>query len=462
MASTSNNGSTSCLKKSPPISFVGCVFGAKRLPPGGHGRHYRQKLHTQRERSWPIGHWFLRTKIVACLFLAARLANAQSKNESPVPELPRTVQSITGPSMHTIESSNLDADFSPGERTTNAIAELDEIYTNHEGYLNSTAIDRPFDLLAHPLAALNEATGLRLGLANTMLFMQPFGGQSSRYGAAFDVDIISSWTLIGRGTEDTGRLVVTGEYREKLGDQPPSALRNQMGTLVAPTNAFNDRRWVVRDFYWIQRLFSARLRILIGRGDPSDYVGAIWLGNVNNSFANRSFSSNPDMPFPGYGPILGISIRPTDLLYITGGASNAYSRTTTTQINSLSEWDLFTCLELGYTSTFGKLGEGRCSVTVWHMDAREKLGLRGDEGITVIFDQNLGDKLQLFARYAYSDGTLTNLRQIAQAGLGLNGLLGRRDDLTGAAFSVNIPRSSASRTETVFEVFHRFHLKQKL
>jgi hypothetical protein len=30
--------------------------------------------------------------------------------------------------MHTIESSNLDADFSPGEKTTNAPAELDEIY----------------------------------------------------------------------------------------------------------------------------------------------------------------------------------------------------------------------------------------------------------------------------------------------------------------------------------------------
>jgi hypothetical protein len=50
------------------------------------------------------------------------------------------------------------------------------------------------------------------------------------------------------------------------------------------------------------------------------------------------------------------------------------------------------------------------------------------------------------------------VRQIAQAGLGLSGLLGRRDDLTGAAFSVNILRSNPSRTETVFEVFHRFQV----
>jgi hypothetical protein len=98
--------------------------------------------------------------------------------------------------MHTIESSNLDADFSPGEATTNTPAELNEIYAPHEGYLDSLGIDRPLDLLANPLDAVDEATGLQLGFANTMLFMQPIGGQSSKYGAAFDLDVISSWTLI--------------------------------------------------------------------------------------------------------------------------------------------------------------------------------------------------------------------------------------------------------------------------
>ncbi len=405
------------------------------------------------------GHWVLGAVTIAGLLLGDLSGNAQSAIKPAAPPLAPNVQSSTGPSIYTIESSNLDADFSPGERTTNAPAELDEIYAPHDSYLSFTGIDRPFDLLASPLKALDEATGLRLGVANTMLFMEPIGGQSSKSGAAFDIDFISSWTLIGRGTEDTGRLVVTGEYREKIGDQPPSVLGRQMGTLVAPTNAFNDRGWVVRDLYWVQRLFDARLRMIIGRADPSDYVGAIWLGNVNNSFVNRSFSANPAVAFPGHGPMLGVSIRPTDLFYITGGASNAYSQTTTNQVDSLfSHWDLFEFGEIGYTPTFEGLGEGRYSVGLWHMDSREKLGLPEDEGMTVILNQNLGDKLQLFARYAYSDGTLTNVRQIAQAGLGLSGLLGRKDDLTGAAFSVNIPRSTASRTETVLEVFHRFQV----
>jgi hypothetical protein len=160
--------------------------------------------------------------------------------------------------------------------------------------------------------------------------------------------------------------------------------------------------------------------------------------------------------------MLGVSIRPTDLFYVTAGASNAYSRTTMVEIASLfNEWNIFACGEVGYTAVFKGLGEGRYSVGLWHMDPRRKLSLPEDYGMTIIFDQNLGDKLQFFARYAYSDGTLTNVRQIAQTGLGLSGLLGRKDDLTGAAFSLSIPRSNASRNETVLEFFHRFQVSKR-
>jgi porin len=144
---------------------------------------------------------------------------------------------------------------------------------------------------------------------------------------------------------------------------------------------------------------------------PPTNVGATWLQNVNNSFVNRSLSANPAVPFPDHGPMLGVSIRPTDLFYVTAGASNAYSQTIRAEIDSLfSRWNIFAFGEVGFTPTFKGLGEGRYSVGLWHMDARANLGLPEDYGMTVILDQNIGDKLQVFARYAYSDGTLTKVR----------------------------------------------------
>jgi len=56
--------------------------------------------------------------------------------EKPAVEPPIVEQPVTGPTVHDIESSVLDADFSPGEATTNTPAELDEIYAPHKGYLD--------------------------------------------------------------------------------------------------------------------------------------------------------------------------------------------------------------------------------------------------------------------------------------------------------------------------------------
>jgi porin len=391
--------------------------------------------------------------IRACLAVALLFPGIAEAENAPAPAEPVPL------TIYGIESSNLDSDLSPGEATTVTPAELDDIHVPQNGYLESFGVRSPLRYLIDPLDDLYNKTGLRIGVANTMLFLQPMGGQSSRYGAAGDLDLMGSWTLIGRGTEDTGRLVFTGEYRYEIGAQPPSRVGGQAGTLVAPTGTFNDRGWVIRDAYWIQRLLHGKIRILFGRADISDYMGAHWLQNVNNSFINRNFSANAAIPFPGHGPMLGISIRPTDEFYLTAGAINAYSDSTLPEVSSVfSEWDLFTMAEAGYTPTFRGLGEGRYAFAMWHMDARGRDNLPSDYGMTFIADQNLTKNLQVFARYSYSDGRLLNIQNSAQAGLGYNGLFGRTNDLTGAALAVTFPQRPPTRNEAVVEVFHRFQL----
>ncbi len=365
-----------------------------------------------------------------------------------------------GPTLREIESSNLDSDLSPGEATTVTTTELDEIYApDQEGYLEETGIRSPLLYLTDPLEDLYQKTGLRLGVANTMLFLQPMGGQSSRSGSAGDLDFMSSWTLLGRGSENPGRLVFTGEYRYAIGSQPSSDVGPKEGTIVAPTNAFNARGWVIRDAYWIQRFFDGRLRVLFGRADISDYMGAHWLQNVNNSFINRNFSANAAIPFPGHGPMLGFSIRPTDQFYLTAGAVNAYSLTTDAGIDTVfDEGDFFSMAEVGYTPTFEPLGEGRYAFGLWHMDARGRDGLPSSYGFTFIADQNLTPNLQAFARYSYNDGRILNIKHNGQIGLGYSGLLGRTNDLTGAAFALTVPQRTTSRNETALEIFHRFQV----
>jgi porin len=349
--------------------------------------------------------------------------------------------------------------FSPGELGTSGIDELEEIDRPETAVVDTRKLDSPLSYLRGKLDTLADKTGLRLGLAFTALGTQA-SGAGDPSGAAGDLDLLSAWTLVGRGTPNTGVLVATAEYRGALGtDDPPSALGAELGTLINPVNAFNDRGWVVRDFYWLQRLFEDRLRILIGRADVGDYVGGQPMQNVNTLFVNRHFSGNPTVPFPGHGPIVGFSVRPDDRYYFTVGMANAYGNTTESELDSIDEGDFFYAAELGWTPLVEGMGRGRYSVMGWYIDERDRDTVTpSDQGLTLIAGQQLNDRLQVWARYAYADATTTNIRQLVQGGVGYNGLFGSPSNMTGFAVSWAQPRAPTSREETVMEVFERLQL----
>jgi len=355
-----------------------------------------------------------------------------------------------------------DDGFTPGETPTSIIYELDEIDSRRRGLFDLGPVEKPLDDLTAWLSNLYAKTGLRLGFAYTMVFQQASGGPGERTGTAGDIDFMTAWTLIGRETGNTGTFVMDGEYRFKVGDQPPSALFNELGVLTATTGGFNDRGWVVRDAHWRQRLFDDRLRLLVGRADSSDYVGGTRLQSINFFFLNRAFSANAAVAFPaGHGPTAGATILPTDWFYVTGGAQNAYSRSNTIEVDSLDEGDFFWFTEFGFTPTIPNLGNARYRMLLWRMDEREELGLPQDQGLSLILEQDFGDHLMAFARYSYSEADLTNIRNAVQVGAGYSGLLGSPDNVTGLAVGFGDPPTGGGRDETVLETFHRFQLTHR-
>ena len=139
------------------------------------------------------------------------------------------------------------------------------------------------------------------------------------------------------------------------------------------------------------------------------------------------------------------------------GIWNAYNNTRTAGFDSLADhWEFFSFVEAGYTPQIDGLGAGRYAVGLWHIDSRTDIGLPSDHGIILLADQRLSERWQVFARYSYSQGKTTNVRQLVQGCVGAHGLLGRDEDLSGLALSFAQPQSGTSRHEKVIEVFHRF------
>lgn len=339
---------------------------------------------------------------------------------------------------------------------TAVLEELEDIDTEKEPVVDIPEADYPLDFFRQMSLDIYEAIGLRIGIAYTAVFQQATGGAS---GAGGDFDVFGAWDLINRGEPNVGRIVWAIENRHQIGGRAAADLRQELGTLLAPTNGFNDRGWVVRDLFWQQNLFDDKLRVIIGRADPTDYFGSHRMQNKNALFFNRHISGTAALPSPGHGLTALATFRPNDLFFISGGTSNAYGQTTQAQIDSLfDEWDLFSFGEIGFTPMIDGLGQGRYTVSVTYVDPRDRNENIGhDFGFSIVADQDIGDRVQVFARYNYQDEALTNIKHLIQGGVGVSGLLGSPDNMSGLAFSYADP-DRPGREEKVVECFHRLQL----
>jgi carbohydrate-selective porin OprB len=394
---------------------------------------------------------------LVCLALAGNpvLAADASEDEAAAQAAEESSDSpleILGPDVEELS-------WTPGLTPDAPVAELDAAYAPRSGYFEVPGLSKGADFVSERLDELDKKFGLRIRTAYTMLFQNLSGGTWDESGGAGDFDLMMSWTAIGRGTENTGRLVVDFEDRHEIGNRTPNSLGGQVATLQPTANTFNDRGWVVRDVLWTQRLYEGQLRFMIGRADSTDYFGSTWMQSANNSFVNRMFAANPTIVAPGHGPTVGLSYKPKAIdFYVSGGASNAYGDTTESSFESLDEWTLFYWGEAGWTPTFERFGKGRYTLSGWHIGEREDTGQRSDWGLSAVADQKINETVQVFARWGFADGDAANIQNYWQVGTGFRGLMGDPGDMAGLAFSHAFPTASSAREEKVVEAFYRWQL----
>lgn len=389
---------------------------------------------------------------LALVLTCAPLHHAQGQ-ASPAPVEPPS-EPTTATSVQPRSPS-----LSTGQTPTDTLEELRDAGTRRDGTIRLRERERLLERLSIESQSLESRTGLRLGFAYTMLAQQATGGPGKRAGAAGDLDLLAKWTLLGRGTKNTGELVFAAEYRFQIGTATPSQLGGELGTLMGTTNGFSERPMIVKEAYWLQRLFEDHLRVGIGRVDPENVTGGHRLQSANTAFLNKAFSGNPAIAFPGNGAAAGVSFRPTEQFYATVGAANAYGRSTTMEVDELfSEWKLFSFVELGFTPQIDGFGAGRYRVSLWNIDEREETGQPQDSGFSIILEQDFGPRLQAFARYGHADGDVTGITNLIEGGLAVKGLIGSKDNLTGLALAWAEPTSDDDRAETVLEMFQRWQV----
>ena len=349
----------------------------------------------------------------------------------------------------------------PGEPPTSAAAELEAATTDYKNWFRITPEQDPLRGLDAWRKSLQTDLGLKVGGAYSMLMQQATGGPGDRTAAAGKLEFLSNWTLPGGNEIDFGRVSFTADYRFQIGDIVPNSLGPEIGTLIPTANSYNERTLVVKEFFYEQRTFEGKLRVLGGRLDMENYVGGHRMQSANLFYLNKAFSGNPTIAYPGVGLAADAAVLPTKWLYIAGAVADANAVTTQSDLDTAFDTgELFAFGEAGILTNIDGWGEGRQRLSYWHIDAREEADKPSDQGVCLTLDQDFGARFTAFARGAYSDADVTGVRELLEAGFALKGVLGSTSDVTGFAAAWASPPQG--RDETILEVFHRFQLALRM
>jgi porin len=348
--------------------------------------------------------------------------------------------------------------------------ELEWLDKSKDTLFDNTATDRLLNRWRSKADQLKTGTGLDLGLAYTVLYQRLTDTRDShdpKQGAVGDLDIFGEWSLPGTEKERSGFLGFEAEVRTRLfTSSRPSDLGDSAGSLWETTNDFDTQDMSLVQLWWQQKFAEDALTYRIGKVDQTDFFDVGSLKSADLFFSNFAFSENPALanPDPGWGGAVHLDLDKGWYLITAIGDANG-SRTSIAANDLYDKNDYFTAAEFGLTPTIEGLGQGYYQLTAWHTDGRDNRNepdQPSGKGFSLRFEQKVGEDVQTFVTYSRASGGATDVRQLVTAGLGLSGIFGNRDDITGVAVAWGQPEDRSLRNQYVAELFYRVQLTEHI
>ncbi|MCP3905252.1 MAG: carbohydrate porin [Planctomycetes bacterium] len=359
----------------------------------------------------------------------------------------------------TVEQEKTEPEKESGDNVTGQLEEVEK--TEVVGLLPHGPVSELYQLWKPFRLKLRDETGLAIGMAYTTLLQVATSGDE-RAAMAGDFDIFGKWRPPGQGDVDAGALGFAVEDRQRFTTISPNSLNEQFGSLWRTTHAFNARDLSVVQLWWEQYLFEDHVRITAGKIDPANFYNGNRFQSQNVFFMNRAFSQNPARKFSRQS--IGVNVRmvPAPDFYVSLGLHDANGKATTTGLNKLDADELFYAAEIGYTPDIEGLGPGRYRFTYWNMNGGDASSGESGYGYAFSMEQDLGNNVVPFFRYAYQDRELRDTKQFFAGGVGITNPFGRADDVLGIGAAWGQAEDKTLRDQTITEVFYRLQLTPKI
>ena len=311
---------------------------------------------------------------------------------------------------------------------------------------------------------LYQRYGLQFGIDYQALYQSASSSLGESDAASGWVGLFGTWELIGRETEHPGKLGFKVENRHRLGtDLVPTALGRTTGSAWSTAAGWGKFDLSVVEFWWEQHFIKDHLAFRAGKVLPFALYDYSRFKNPKTGFLNQMFNINPALPFPSFGLGAAVLARPRIDIYFVAGIHDANGKPTTTGFDTFFEdKEYFTAAEIGWDP--GNISAERSDffnhadyhLTLWHIDARERLGTPSGQGFTLAAEQPVTADTTLFARYGYADGSASLVKQMVTAGVGFANIFGYKTDLISIGTSWG--RNRDDLDQYALEAFYRIQL----
>ena len=214
---------------------------------------------------------------------------------------------------------------------------------------------------------------------------------------------------------------------------------------------------------WVEHsALNDRLVLTAGKIDMSNYFDSNAVANdENGQFLAGAFVHSAVLPFPANGPGVRLEAKLAEPLTLGLG----YGSGDAGSDDSADSADIFDhgfgIAELAYQCKAGELeGNYRIYASLDGSNPETKKGF----GFGVSLDQQITDKLTLFARYGRSDEDVYEVNQAWSAGGQYTGLFqGRDEDVLGLAYGqIKAVGAVADSQERLAEVYYKYKVSEQI
>ena len=327
----------------------------------------------------------------------------------------------------------------------------------------------PFNKIVRPWRKLNsklrETIRLELTLAYTGLYQvadKATQGEKKNHAAGGIWDFSGLWEVFSEKRGYPAYIGFRSSTKHKLfTDISPSELGDNIGSLWRTDGTYGENHFFISQLWWEQHLFDNKLIFRVGKIDQSDYIDSFNFSSAKLFFINSAFSSNPTISYPGNGLGVAAFYHPNKFFYVLSSLGDANGDSSTFDFGTFfRQQEFFTGIEVGFLTKITRQGNGNYHIAIWHSDRIKKQNVPSGKGLAITFQQQFRNEYNTFLRYSYTNGDVTDVKQLLSGGLGVYDPLhlGIDDNLFGLAFAWGEPEVNSLRSQYVIESFLRLQV----